>query len=372
MSLSNLPDILFAEKDTETIVSDILARYETAAGITLYPGDPVRLFLETIAYVISYQRSLIDFTGKMNLLAYAKGDYLDHLGVFVGVTRLAAAAAVCTVRFTLSAAQSGSVIIPAGTRISAGGSIYFAVDASTEIPAGSTSADIAVTCTETGTSGNGLLAGQINVLVDPLPLMQSVSNITASGGGTDTESDDNLRERIQLAPESFSVAGPAGAYEYWARSAHQDINSVAVNSPTPGIVNIYPLLEGGEIPSDEIIEKIEELLTNEQVRPLTDDVHVYAPTAAEYDLAVTYWIDRALTTTATAIQTAVAAAVADWVTWQREKLGRDLNPSELIHRMIAAGAKRVEVTSPEYAVMDFNKIAVCASQTVTFGGLEDG
>ena len=85
-----------------------------AAKVTLYPGDPVRLFLETIAYVISYQRSLIDFTGKMNLLAYSTGDYLDHLGAFVGVTRLSAASAICTVRFTLSAVQSGSIIIPSG------------------------------------------------------------------------------------------------------------------------------------------------------------------------------------------------------------------------------------------------------------------
>lgn len=371
MSL-NLAPVIFADKDSETIVEDLISRYEMAAKVTLYPGDPVRLFLETIAYIISYQRSLIDFTGKMNLLAYSEGDYLDHLGAFVGVTRLLAASAICTVRFTLSAVQSGSIIIPSGTRVSAGGNVYFAVDEVIEIPAGQSYADVAVTAVQPGIAGNGLLPGQINTLVDPLPLIQSVINTTASTGGTDIESDENTRERIQLAPESFSVAGPAGAYEYWARSAHQGITSVAVNSPTPGVVNIYPLLEGGEIPAEEIIEKITDLLTNEQVRPLTDDVHVYAPTEEEYVLDITYYIDRAKTTTASTIQAAILAAVDDWVAWQREKLGRDVNPSELIHRMIAAGAKRVVVVDPAYTEMAFNQIATCGYSVINFGGLEDG
>lgn len=371
MSLDITP-VLFADKDSEAIVEGLISRYEAAAGVTLYPGDPVRLFLETIAYIISYQRSLIDFTGKMNLLAYSSGNYLDHLGAFVGVTRLTAAPAVCTVRFTLSAPQIGSVIIPSGTRVSAGGNIYFATDAVTEIPEGDTYVDISVTAVQSGSSGNGLLSGQINVLVDPLPFIQSVANTSATTGGTDTETDDNFRERIQLAPESFSVAGPAGAYEFWARSAHPGISSVAVNSPTPGVVDFYPLLTGGEIPPDEIVQVVENMLTDEQVRPLTDDVHVYAPTASEYTLSVTYYIDRTKTTTAASIQAAVEAAVDAWILWQRERLGRDINPSELIHRMILAGAKRVVISSPAYTAMAFNQLAVCESRTVTFGGLEDG
>lgn len=371
MSLDITP-VIFAEKDSEVIIEGLISRYESAAAVTLYPGDPVRLFLETIAYIISYQRSLIDFTGKMNLLAYATGTYLDHLGVFVGVSRLSAAAAVCTVRFSLSAVQPGSVIIPAGSRVSAGENVYYATDTVTEIPSDDLYADIAVTAVQSGTAGNGLLPGQINILVDPLPFIQSVTNTTTSTGGTDTETDDNFRERIQLAPESFSVAGPAGAYEFWARSAHPGISSVAVNSPTPGVVNIYPLLSGGEIPSDEIIQIVEDVLTNEQVRPLTDDVHVYAPTASEYILNVTYYIDRAKTTTAASIQAAVEASVDAWILWQRERLGRDINPSELVHRMITAGAKRVAISTPAYTAMAFNQLAVCGSSTVNFGGLEDG
>lgn len=370
--LDNLPRVTFAEKNADVIVKDIIKAYENAVKTTLYPGDPVRLFLETIAYVISFQRNLIDFTGKMNLLAYATDDYLDHLGAFVGVARLKSRPAATTVRFTLSVLQPGGIIIPQGTRVSSGNEPYFAVDATSEIPAGVSYIDIPVTCLSPGTIGNGYISGQINMLVDPIEYIQSIVNLTTSEGGTDIESDDNLRERIQLAPESYSVAGPEGAYVYWTRTANQSITSVAVYSPTPGIVNVYPLLAGGEIPGEEILGQVSSVISADRVRPLTDAVYVYAPTIKEYALNVTYWIDRSMSTAADAIQIAVTAAIADWITWQRAELGRDLNPSELIHRMVSAGAKRVYVSSPDFAVVDYNKIAVPSTQTVTFGGLEDG
>ena len=77
-----------------------------------------------------------------------------------------------------------------------------------------------------------LVVGQINTLVDPIAYISSVSNTTASTGGTDTEDDENYRERIQLAPESFSVAGSEGAYIYWARSAHQASSTSPFSVPT--------------------------------------------------------------------------------------------------------------------------------------------
>src|SRR5699024_12664766 len=46
-----------------------------------------------------------------------------------------------TVRFTLSAQRAFVVSIPAGTRVSMDGSVYFATDVYTEIPAGSRTAD---------------------------------------------------------------------------------------------------------------------------------------------------------------------------------------------------------------------------------------
>ena len=224
-----LNDITFAEKSGEEIEAEVISTYESLAERTLAKGDPIRLFLEAIVLEIVHQRSLIDYAAKQNLLAYAEGDFLDHIGALLGVTRLAASNALTTLKFKLSEAQLSTVIIPEGTRASPGGeTILFATTAAVEITAGNTEITVTAECALSGTQGNGYVAGQIKKLVDPFPYEMSVENITESYGGSDIENDENYRERIQIAPESFSVAGSAGAYKYFARTAHQDIIDVGL------------------------------------------------------------------------------------------------------------------------------------------------
>ena len=371
-----LADIVFADKSADEIESEIIALYEDTSGRTLAKGDPIRLFLETIILIVIHQRSLIDYAAKQNLLAYAEGDYLDHLGALLEVTRLEASHAMTTLKFTLSETQPSAVVIPQGIRVSpGGGNILFATTEALEIPAGETEGTVTAQCTESGTQGNGFVAGQIKRLVDPFPFEMSVANITESYGGSDIENDENYRERIQIAPESFSVAGPRGAYEYYARSAHQDIIDVAVIGPpdiSPGYVEIYPLMKNGDLPSQEVLDAVLAKCGADDVRPLTDCVSVHSPKAVDYELNVKYYIDRAKATQSTELQAAIGEAVTGWITWQRSKLGRDLNPSELNHRMIAAGAKRTEIISPAFKILKASELAIPSKVTLTFGGLEDG
>lgn len=373
-----LEDITFAEKSGEEIESAIISTYESLTDRTLAKGDPIRLFLETIVLIIVQQRSYIDYAAKQNLLAYAQGDYLDHIGALFGVTRLAASNALTTLRFILSEPQTSAIVIPEGTRASpGGGTILFATTETVEIPAGDTEITVTAECTHSGTQGNGYVAGQIKMLVDPFPFEMGIENITESHGGSDIESDENFRERIQIAPESFSVAGSAGAYKYFARTAHQDIIDVGMPDMyeedfEPGHVDLYILMKDGTLPSDEVLGKVLEICNADDVRPLTDYVTASAPEIINFDLNVKYFIDRANATQSTQIQAAVENAIQTWVTWQRSKLGRDLNPSELNHRIIAAGAKRAEIISPVFRTVKYKELAIPSSQTITFGGLEDG
>jgi len=365
----SLPEISFAEKSAEDIESAILVTYESISGRSLAAGDPVRLFLETIAAVIVQQRVLIDFTGKQNLLRYATGDYLDHIGG--RVTRLPASAASTTIRFTLSAPQVGAVIIPAGTRITPDGDLYFATSVVVEIPAGELTVDVAAICMDAGTIGNGYLPGQINMLVDPIPYVEGAENTDQSSSGTDQEIDDDYRLRIWLAPESYSVAGPEGAYTYWAKTASADIIDVYVSSPSPGVVDIRPLLKGGLIPGQTILDLVAGVCSDKKVRPLTDHVTVSAPETVNYNLNLTYYIAQSRATDTISIQSAVNQAVNDYVAWQRGALGRDINPSELIARVMIAGAKRLTVETPVYTQLQGYQVAIASTVTVTYGGLEN-
>lgn len=370
--IGNLPAISFVETDTGNIEANMITMYEAIAGRALAQGDPIRLFLLSAAAIIVQQRVLIDYSAKQNLLAYSGGTYLDHIGILVGVTRLPTAAAVTTLRFTLSQAQPQAVTIPAGTRATTENGIVFATDAVAEVAIGETSVDVPTTCTVEGSTGNGYMAGQVNRFVDPLAWVQAVTNTTTTEGGADIETDDSLRDRIQQAPESFSTAGPDGAYIFWAKSASALIADVAVYSPAPGQVEIRPLLTGGAIPGTEILELVAEVCNDKTIRPLTDQLSVLAPDVVAYNVTMTYYINRSDTAGSVAIQAAVTQAVADYVLWQKTKLGRDINPSELIWRVRAAGASRVEVTTPTYTVLEVCQVAVADTVTVTFGGLQDG
>lgn len=370
VSLADLPDIEFADTDTATIEQGIITYYESVSGKKLYPGDPVRLFLEALAAIIAQQRIIIDTTGKRELVRFADGDFLDHLGALTLTGRLAAANAVSTVRFTVAAALSFAVPIPAGTRVSPDGTILFSTTAYAEIAAGTLYADVPVRCDSEGAIGNGFVPGQVNRMVDVIPYVTTVANTTVSTGGADSEADDSYRERIHLAPEKFSVAGPTGAYEYWAKSAHQDIIDVAVYSPAAGEVNIRPLMTGGVLPTGEIISLVDSAVNDRSVRPLTDQVTVEAPDAVDYDLTLSYYISTDNATLATQIQAAVQAAVSGYVLWQRSAIGRDINPSELIRRVQNAGAKRVEVASPAFQALPLWQVAQDNTVTITYGGLE--
>lgn len=372
MELSSLSEIEFAGKSAADIETAVIQTYEAIASRTLAPGDPIRLFLQAIAAIIVQQRALIDYTGKQNLLAYAKEDFLEHIGVLVGTDRLGDAAAQTTLRFTLSAAQSQAVIIPLGTRATPGDDVIFQTTKAAVISAGDVSCDVEAECTETGIGGNGYSPGQINKIVDPIQWVASVANTTMSEGGAEVEADDAYRERIRQAPERFSTAGPDGAYLYHAKAASALISDVSVYSPSPGIVEIRPLLVNGAIPGQEILDAVSAACTDKTVRPLTDKVNVLAPEIIQYTVNLTYWIDGANATAASTIQTAVSKAVEGWVLWQKTKLGRDINPSELIARIQSAGAKRVQVTEPIYTVVSKAQVSVASSVSIVFGGLEDG
>ena len=376
-ALENLPDIDFVEKDVDTLLEAMVTEYESAyesstgESKTLADGDPVRIWIYSQALRIYAAYQLIDQAAKYNLLRYSTGDYLENLGARVGVTRAEATAATTTQRFTLSAAQESAVAITSGTQVSAGGSVYFATTEYAEVAAGDTYVDVTVECTETGTAGNGYLAGQITTLVDPIQYVASTTNTATSQGGTDQEDDDTLKGRIFQKPESFSVAGPTGAYEYFTKEYNSSIIDVGVTSANPGEVDVCFILTDGELPDSTLISEVEEYLSDDTRRPLTDNVTVSAPETVAYDIEATYYIKTSDKTSASTIQTAVTTAVDEYVVWQKSVIGRDINPSQLVSDIIGAGAKRVVITSPEYTKVSDTQVALEGTINLTYGGLED-
>ena len=376
--ISSLPDVSFIDNKTlDDVQEEMIAAYEdkyrelTGKALKLRRADPEALKIYACSIQIYQMLLHIDRAGKMGLLKYSYGDFLDNLGARRGVSRLPAYPAKCVVKFTLSAQQESVVSIPAGTRVSNGADVYFATDDFTEIPIGETEADIPCTCLIAGEAGNNLMPGSLNVLVDRIAYVASVSNIDTTSGGADVESDEDFADRIYLAPSGYSVAGPVDAYRYHTQSFSPSIGDVEVSSPTPGDVVVRFLMTNGELPTDSFINEVKEHLENDQIRPLTDRVTVEKPSAQDFSINIKYFISKTKQDTAVNIQAAVNAAIKDYISWQTGAIGRDINPSVLIQMIVDAGAKRVEVTEPEFVVVKTGSVAKIGEQTITYGGVED-
>lgn len=377
--LKNYPDVDFIEnKSIDEMKTDFLRdmkeeyRRITGNELILHDADPVKLVSEACCLQLYQIAQYANRAGKVALLKYSFGEYLENIGALKGIRRIEGSAARTRLRFTLSMKRNNATVIPPGTRVTASDGVYFETAELLEIPAGEMIGETGAVCKEKGSKGNGYVPGMLRTMVDPVAYVDNVENIVETEGGADRESDENLAERIYLAPSSWSVAGPDDAYKYWVKTYDVAITDVRVFSPEPGIVEIYFLMRDGELPDQAIIDGVESFLRKEDVRPLTDLVMVKQPEERHYQIDATYYINESDRNRAAVIVKQVDAAVLEYIKWQRQKIGRDINPDELRKVMVMAGAKRVQMRSPTFEKIPRNCVAVLDGEAqVIYGGVED-
>lgn len=101
--------------------------------------------------------------------------------------------------------------------------------------------------------------------------------ITPATDTTDAvmESDTSLRLRAQRAYDSLSVAGPSGAYEYFARSASGLVRDARAISPSPANVTVSILsTEGDGTATEALLNTVRAVLNAEDTRPVADRLTV--------------------------------------------------------------------------------------------------
>lgn len=225
-----MSDLNFITTDTTEIYNKIITALENGVASPLYPGDERRIFGEALVPLFVAMYSSMNDAARQKMLRYAREIVLDALGERLGVVRQSPVPAKTVLRFTIVAPISENIIIPHGTRATSDYVRYFQTDTTAVLIAGDTSVEVAISSVDGGTDYNGISTGAINVLVDLIPYVDTVENITNTAGGSDEEGDDSLRERIRIAPSKTSTAGPVNAYKYWAKSADPTISDVVVVS----------------------------------------------------------------------------------------------------------------------------------------------
>ena len=378
--IQNYPDVDFIEGQTlEQAIADgeaiWIAKWKECTGedIQLHKTDEEKILIDTVAYMFYCVCMNIDNAGKMNLLKYSMNNFLDNLGARCGVIRIAASPAQTTVKFTLTEAQAEDYTIPEGTRVSASSmdDIYFETQEDVVIQAGETETDIICVCTTDGDDGNDIGVGVIDELIDALPYIDTVSNITKSDGGADTEDDDALAERIFYAPSTYSTAGTEDSYIFHAKSASQLVGDVRVFSPQPCYVTIVITSRRTGVPTQELINIVTNYLNERTRKVLSDRFTVTGPDTVQFDVTMTYYISYDNQKYEEALKQRIEESVAEYISWQTTKIGRNITPTKLIQLAMEAGASRVELSYPEWADVDEDEIAVLDSISITYGGLEN-
>lgn len=375
--LDSYPEVSFIDgvmfdQFLEEMIENYEQKYQEVTGKEekLAPAQPERLILYSAAVMLYQALQYIDRSGKSGLLKYSKGKFLDNLAALKRVGRNPATAARTILVFTLSKPQDFDIEIPKGTRVVVE-DLFFATTEKTIINAGQMKVEIPAACLTDGEVGNGYAPGRIITLVDPINYVAEVTNKTETTGGTDIETDDALAQRIYLAPSGYSTAGPEDAYRYWIQSYSAAVKNCYITSESPGEVDVYVMMQDGQIPDMEQLEDMQEYLENKNRKPMTDKVVVKAPTVNEYAIDATYYIAQSDRGSVDAVKEKIEAACKAYQDWQMEVIGRDLNPSQLTYLLVNAGACHVVIRSPVWTEIDGASISKATSVKLEYGGIKD-
>lgn len=178
------------------------------------------------------------------------------------------------------------------------------------------------------------------------------------------ETDDQLRQRVQLAPEAFTNAGSVGAYTFHALSASSDIKSVSVKSPNPGEVLVTILSKTGNgTASEELIDAVLEKLSEEDVRPLTDNVSVQSAAI------VNYLVEAVITVysgpSSAVVETEARADLNKFLD-ERHAIGKLVALSGIYDALHVDGVKKVQLVHPTSDVVtNDEQAAYCNNITIS-------
>lgn len=226
--------------------------YTTAEILDLFKQEHFRQYGETIqigsdafasasvsAYVLSVLCASFNDAARQRFLDTARGESLDGIAAIYGVDRnTSKKPSVAMFNLTLT-----SRIIPAGElQISTEDEKYIFTndEINLSIYTIGTPIDILLHCTQDGSIGNDIPAGDVNTVIAGSSYLVAETqheNLKATGGGFDgyNGNDEGFREYIKIVMASFLGCGTAAAYEARAKLADPRIwDAYCLRTDDPG------------------------------------------------------------------------------------------------------------------------------------------
>jgi len=328
-------ELHYVDYDEEKTWDEMMRTYIQAGGDILYPGDEKEILLRSVLAIATAVMAKVDSALRMDTLTYATGEYLKEYGLKRQCVYIDAVAATAPVEMTFQATGLPRTLA-AGERLTADGAMVYALTEDIELTGTAQIIETTVRCQTAGAVGNGLNAGaQLQFIEGVDGFASAVVKATASGG-VDAEDEEVYRERIRTYGLASVTTGPEQPYESQTKAVSTQIIDARAINDGGGEVGIYLILaEGAE--QQSIFNSVAEALSAVTTRPLTDHVVVHTADEAAYALNVKVWYSQYA-----GIGDDVTAAIAEYQTWQDNRIGRAFNPDKLTAMLYQAGCERVQ------------------------------
>lgn len=181
------------------------------------------------------------------------------------------------------------------------------------------------------------------------------------------ESHDALRERVQLAYEGLTTAGPRNSYILHARNASALVADATAESPKPAHVDVTVLgLEGDGTAGPELLALVAAAVNDDDVRPVGDRVAVRGAEILRYRVDAVLHMKGAGPENDAALTEAIRRLEA-WIN-PRRRLGVEVARSGVDAQLHVAGVGRVELKDWQDLKPTKAQAAYCTGYTVVLGG----
>lgn len=289
-------------QDFATLTRNSVAAIQGAARglVDLTIGSILRAVVEANSTVVLWLQGLILQLLATTRAATSSASDLDGFMADFGVTRLVAVAASGQVTFSRFTATAQAVVPVGATVLTADGKQAFTVPLDTTnaaysstlggyvLAAGISSINVTVTANTAGIAANAVI-GQVSLLNQPIPGVDTVSNAAAFTNGVDAESDTALRARFITYIASLSKATKTAVGNAIA-SLKQGVTYLLTENQTYGGVtqNGYFFVvvdDGTGVPPGSLLSSASNAI--DAVRPVTSTFGVFAPVVVNAAVAMT-------------------------------------------------------------------------------------
>ena len=243
-----------------SILERMTDKFTELSGYEPERASDIGIRLKLLAGELYALDSEIDWLKKQMFPNTASGEQLELHALQRGLTRRRGRKAVGEVTFRLEMPSEYEVIIPAGTICTlSDGSLNYVTTRQYSFPRGST---ILYALCEAQNSGRkyNVGIGRVNTVVTYFSVGISISNSGSFTGGTDDESDEELRSRIV---ESYRIIpdGINAAYYEGIAKCCDGIWSARAFSPSDEPGTVVVVLGGhGEVPDSSTVSGAREAL----------------------------------------------------------------------------------------------------------------